>query len=151
MKTILDLRNSVGARALKHNTADHDLRVRCLTEAGEQFQRASALETTMAYLKLYDSRFVPYVCEDLYFAGAAGNFRLPEVAGLTDDIGHFCPNYQKLVEQGVTELRRQVLETRPTTPEQARVKQAYLDTMDLFVSYMQKHARRAEEMAADEG
>lgn len=149
MKTILDLRNSVGARALKHNTADHDLRVRCLTEAGEQFQRASALETTMAYLKLYDSRFVPYVCEDLYFAGAAGNFRLPEVAGLTDDIGHFCPNYQKLVEQGVTELRRQVLETRPTTPEQARVKQAYLDTMDLFVSYMQKHARRAEEMAAD--
>ncbi len=152
MVSLSDLRHSVRERAHARNTADNRLRVRCLTQAGEEHRGGSALRKNMAYLRLYQEQFTPFVDPDLIFAGTPGYFHMPAgVAGLVFDIGHFCADYQRLIEQGINGIRDEVLRTSPGSEAEAEVRQAYLETADLFVGYMRRHADQAGRMAASCG
>lgn len=158
MKTCLELRPCVQEMARARNQADQALRIRCLEAAMERRREGSALDWVMEYLRQYDRDFTPYVNGELYLAGVVGFFRLPGTDsvygmpgtdhGLVWDGGHFCANYQRLIQEGIDGIRRRLEAQRPDTPEAEQMRRTYLETAALFVSYMERHADRAEAMAA---
>ena len=149
MESIANLRNNIHKSAHEHNAADHNLRIACLEEAGRRYPDGTALDKVMEYLRLYDRDFSGYVCPDLYFAGAGGYFRLPgDIAGLRYDIGHYCPDYAELIERGVDGLREKINAALPSDETGRKNKSAFLETLDLFISYMYRHAQAAEEQIA---
>lgn len=156
MRSIMDLRHSVKEQAHDRNTEDRKLRIQCLEEACQLHKEGTTLEKMVEYFSLYDQRFIPLVVDDLYFAGTPGYYALPEsvdepeiyrprmcIGDLVTDIGHYCANYQRLLNAGIEGIRGQVMETESHTEEEAAIKQAYLKMLDLFTSYMKKHAQQA--------
>ena len=149
MESLMTLKQCIGERAHDRNMEDNQLRVQCLTRAGEEHRGESALPKMMTYLRLYNEKFSPFVDKDLFFAGTPGYFWLPgDIAGLIYDIGHFCADYQRLIDGGVEGIREEVMRSTPHTEAEAEVKQAYLETTELFIEYMRRHAEEAERMAA---
>ncbi len=148
MMELMQLKREAAARAKEHNTKDRELRIRCLAAVEERADEETALSKVMDYLRLYDKDFTPYIWPDLCLAGTPGYFRLPShPGGLVGDIGHFCADYKKMVDEGVEGIREEILRTSPGNAQEETVRQAYLETLNLFVSYMEKHAALAEQLA----
>ena len=145
MKTIQELKSCIKKDSLAWADADNQLRINCRAQACQTFAENTALEKTMEYLRLYDMSFAPYISDDLMLAGGGGNFRLEEIEGLTGDGGHYCPNFEKLLSLGVCGLYQDIESRIPSSPSEEKTRTTYLETLQLFIKYMQKHKKLAEE------
>lgn len=145
---LLRLKKSMIDDAHQRNMDDHALRIRCLDEAGETFADGTALDKSMEFLRLYNRAFEPYVRPELYFAGVAGYFYIPRPrVGILEDVGHYCADYKRLIDLGVRGIYEKILGTDAIDMVGTVNKAAFLETLDLFVGYMQKHADEAERQA----
>ena len=112
MESIKLLKQCIRELAHEHNLTDYFLRLNCLDKAVEENPDETALEKSLAFLRSYGREFTPYVNKDMYFAGIVGYFYLPRGrAGLCEDIGHYCPNYKTLVDEGINGIRARIEKT----------------------------------------
>ncbi len=148
IKDVTELKTILYDEESEYMNADHELRVRCLDKAESLPGTVTALDKVMAYLRMYGEEFTPYVRGDLYFAGTPGKYHIhSREGGLVDDIGHYCADYKKLADFGIEGIREELNRTVPSDAESAKVRAAYNETLDLFVSYMRKHESYARELA----
>ena len=145
MKSLQELKFFLKSDAKSLIDMDHQLREDCRLKACKSFADDTAMEKTMEYLRLYDQWFSPYICADLLLAGAGGNFYLEEIEGLTGDGGHYSPNFEKLLNLGVNGLAKEISNRTPLTEMQQKTQAAFLESLELFLSYMQKHRDAALE------
>jgi len=143
MKSLQEIKHSLKADIQNLIDEDRQLRENCLQEACKKFTNNSAMEKTTEYLRLYNNRFTPYICEDLFLAGAGGNFYIKEVEGLTTDGGHYCPNFEKLLQVGVVGLSKEIESRTPKNESQKQTQATFLETLNLFLCYMRKHQELA--------
>lgn len=152
MKTVELLKNTLEEYSKERNRADYEFRVSCIERVAETLKEASALEKTLEFLRLYGEGFEPFVCEDLFIAGTSGIFMLPpEMAGLTGDIGHYCADYDSLVNEGVGGIRSRITSAIPTDELGTENKAGFLRALDLFTDFMRRHADAAEEKSLEAG
>lgn len=148
MKNLLNFKQNIREQTHERNLSDYFLRLRCLDEAVAKFPAGTALDKSLAFLRSYGQEFVPFVDKDLCLASIAGYFYVPRGrAGLEEDIGHYCANYKTLVEEGVNGIRARIRRGKPTDETGRTNKKAFLESLDLFVAYMLKHAEEAERQA----
>jgi len=143
MKSLQELKDSLKTDVSALIAEDHHLREDCLQTACKTFSSGSALEKTMEYLRLYHSRFTPYICDDLFLAGAGGNFYIKQIDELTTDGGHYCPDFEKLLQVGVVGLSEEIASRTPENEIQKQTQAAFLETLNLFCGYMRKHQEAA--------
>ncbi len=153
MKTVLQLKSEVGGRAKACNVANRELRARLLKQANaERIAGTPLIPRMLDYMTRYTEAFTPLIDGDLLLQGSPGLYWLPpefwkENDAFGGDIGHYCADYASLIDHDLPEIRARILQTKPETDAQAQVKDAYLRTYDLFVTYLNRHADAAEAAA----
>lgn len=151
MENVLRIKEKIRKETHERNLKDFFLRLRCLDRAGEDYPDATALKKSLAFLHFYQKEFSPFVNKDMYFAGIVGYFYLPRNrVGLVEDIGHYCANYKTLIDRGVNGIRAQIIKGKPTDAVGKENKKAFLESLDLFVAYMLKHAEEAERQSLED-